>query len=78
VGHVCPEAAQNGPIALVEDNDLITIDAVNNTINVDVPNEIWEERKRNVKPQPEQNLRGVLAKYAKLVGDASEGCLTDL
>jgi dihydroxy-acid dehydratase len=78
VGHVCPEAAQNGPIALVEDNDLITIDAVNNTINVDVPNEIWEERKRNVKLQPEQNLRGVLAKYAKLVGDASEGCLTDL
>jgi dihydroxy-acid dehydratase len=78
VGHVCPEAAQNGPIALVEDNDLITIDAVNNTINVDVPNEIWEERKRNVKPQPEQNLRGVLAKYANLVGDASEGCLTDL
>jgi dihydroxy-acid dehydratase len=78
VGHVCPEAVQNGPIALVEDNDLITIDAVNNTINVDVPNEIWEERKRNVKPQPEQNLRGVLAKYANLVGDASEGCLTDL
>lgn len=78
VGHVCPEAAQNGPIAFLRDNDHITIDAVNNTINVDLSNEQWEERKQHVQSKPEQNLRGVLAKYAKLVGDASEGCLTDL
>jgi dihydroxy-acid dehydratase len=77
VGHVCPEAFDGGPIALVENGDIITIDAVNNTINMAVSEEELNERKRNWK-QPELKVKsGVLYKYAKLVSSASEGCVTD-
>lgn len=77
VGHVCPEAFDGGPIALVQNGDVITIDAVNNTIDMAVSEEELKDRKSKWK-QPELKVKsGVLYKYAKLVSSASEGCLTD-
>ena len=77
VGHVCPEAFDGGPIALVQNGDIITIDAVNNTIDMAVSAEELKERKSKWK-QPELKVKsGVLYKYAKLVSSASEGCITD-
>ena len=77
VGHVCPEAFDGGPIALVQNGDIITIDAVNNTIDMAVSEEELKDRKSKWK-QPELKVKsGVLYKYAKLVSSASEGCLTD-
>jgi len=77
VGHVCPEAFEGGPIALVQNGDIITIDAVNNTIDMAVSAEELKERKSKWK-QPELKVKsGVLYKYAKLVSSASEGCITD-
>ncbi|KAH8679183.1 dihydroxy-acid/6-phosphogluconate dehydratase [Ilyonectria robusta] len=78
VGHVVPEAAVGGPIALVHDGDVITIDAVRNRIDVDVTDaELDARRSRWVAPEPRVK-RGVLAKYARLVGDASHGAVTDV
>ena len=78
VGHVVPEAAAGGPIALVQDGDTVTIDAVKNSIDaVDVSEEEME-RRRAAWVEPGLHVkRGVLAKYAKLVGDASHGAVTD-
>lgn len=78
VGHITPEAAVGGPIAVVEDGDIITIDAENNTLDMHVSDdEIKERLKRWTKP-PMVVTRGVLAKYVRLVGDASTGAMTDL
>lgn len=78
VGHISPEAFEGGPIAFVSNGDLITIDAVNNCINVNLSEEEFSERKKNWQ-RPEFKIRsGVLLKYAKQVGSASKGCLTDL
>lgn len=76
VGHVTPEAAVGGPIALVEDGDTITIDAENRTISIDVSDEILSARKARW-TAPERPKRGVLAKYADHVKSASEGAVTD-
>lgn len=78
VGHVTPEAAVGGPIAVVEDGDEITIDAVKHTIDMDVPQEVISRRLRDWKPPRPLVTRGTLAKYARLVGDASHGAMTDL
>ncbi|KAK0385945.1 hypothetical protein NLU13_7120 [Sarocladium strictum] len=77
VGHVVPEAAVGGPIALVKDGDSITISAETNTIVMDVSDEELERRRREWKAPEMKIKRGVLAKYAKLVGDASHGAVTD-
>ncbi|CAJ2506607.1 Uu.00g077930.m01.CDS01 [Anthostomella pinea] len=78
VGHVTPEAAVGGPIALVRDGDTIVIDAVRNRIDMsNVSDQEMEERKRKWKPPVAQVRRGALAKYARLVGDASHGAVTD-
>jgi dihydroxy-acid dehydratase len=78
VGHICPEAYDGGPIALVKDGDVVTIDAVNNKIDIQISNEELAERKKQWQ-QPELKVKfGVLYKYAKQVGSASKGCLTDL
>ena len=78
VGHVSPEAFDGGPIALVKDGDVITIDAVNNKIDVQLSNGELAERKKQWQ-QPELKVKfGVLYKYAKQVSSASKGCLTDL
>ncbi len=78
VGHITPEAAEGGPIALVEDGDEITIDAESNSIELTVSeSELTERRKRWSAPEPRYR-RGVLAKYAKTVSSASLGAVTDL
>lgn len=77
VGHITPEAMVGGPIALIEDGDKIVIDAVSDQMILDVPDEEIARRKTAWKA-PEPNVRrGVLAKYAKTVGSASEGAITD-
>jgi dihydroxy-acid dehydratase len=78
VGHVCPEAAVGGPIALVQDGDVMTIDAETNTISVDVSEQEMGRRRQQWTPPKPTVTRGVLAKYAALVGDASHGAVTDL
>lgn len=77
IGHIVPEAAEGGPIALVEDGDEIVIDTDNNKIDLIVSEEVLAERKSNwTAPEPRYKT-GTLAKYAKLVSDASKGCVTD-
>lgn len=78
VGHIVPEAAVGGPIAVVQDGDVITIDAERNEITMDVSDEEIQQRLREWKPPTPNVTRGVLAKYARLVGDASHGAVTDL
>jgi dihydroxy-acid dehydratase len=77
VGHVTPEAAVGGPIAIVADGDGITIDAENRQITLNLPQDEIEKRLAKWKaPEPREN-RGILAKYARLVCSASEGAVTD-
>jgi dihydroxy-acid dehydratase len=76
VGHITPEAAVGGPIALVEDGDQITIDANKNTITLHVNHDVLEHRKQHWK-RPEIPDRGTLAKYARTVTSASRGAVTD-
>lgn len=78
VGHVVPEAAVGGPIALVKDDDVVTISAETNTLSMDVSEEEIKKRLSEWKPPRSAVNRGTLAKYAKLVGDASHGAMTDL
>jgi len=77
VGHITPEAYDGGLIAFVEDNDIIELDAVNNTITLKVNEQVIAERKKNWKQPALKVTKGVLYKYAKSVRDASEGCVTD-
>jgi len=77
VGHICPEAYDGGPIALVQDGDIITIDAIQNTISVNWTEAELNARKAKWQPKPLKVNSGVLYKYAKLVNAASKGCLTD-
>ena len=77
VGHICPEAARGGPIALIQDGDSITIDAVAGEINLLVDEETLSARRDEWRARPPRVLRGVLAKYAQLVSDASTGAVTD-
>lgn len=78
VGHIVPEAAVGGPLAVLQTGDVVTIDAETNTLGMDVSDEEIERRMKEWKAPKPQVTRGVLAKYAKLVGDASHGALTDL
>ena len=77
VGHICPEAYEGGPIALVQNDDIITIDAVQNTISVNWSESEFNARKAKWQPKALKVNNGVLYKYAKLVNAASKGCLTD-
>lgn len=78
VGHITPEAFDGGPIALVKDGDLISIDARSNTLQLDVSQSELEQRKASwLQPEPKVK-QGVLFKYLKSVSSASEGCVTDL
>ena len=78
VGHITPEAQDGGNIALVKDGDLITIDAVKNTIQMHVSEEELAERRKLWKPIESPFKQGVLRKYIKNVSSASLGCVTDL
>jgi dihydroxy-acid dehydratase len=77
VGHVAPEAQVGGPIALVEEGDLITIDAEANLLQLHVEEDELSRRRATWQAPPIKYQRGVLAKYAKLVGSASQGAVTD-
>ncbi|WP_205340363.1 dihydroxy-acid dehydratase [Denitrificimonas caeni] len=77
VGHITPEAMVGGPIAIIENGDTIIIDAENDEINLAISAEEMQQR-LSAWQAPEPNVkRGVLAKYAKTVGSASEGAITD-
>ncbi len=77
VGHVTPEAQDGGPIALVQNGDKVTLDAVNRTINVDVSDEDMAARREAWQAPDYKFKRGTLYKYIKNVKSASEGCVTD-
>src|SRR5215472_109279 len=77
VGHVTPEAQVGGPIALVRDGDLISIDATKNSLEVAVSDSELARRRAAWKAPPYKATRGTLYKYIKNVKSASEGCVTD-
>jgi dihydroxy-acid dehydratase len=77
VGHVTPEAQEGGPIALIRNGDVITIDARSNTLTVDVSIEEFAERRADWTMPAYKVTRGALAKYICSVRPASEGCVTD-
>jgi dihydroxy-acid dehydratase len=76
IGHVAPEAALGGPIALVRDGDPIVIDADRHALDLDVPAEELERRRAAWTPPGPRYTSGVFAKYAALVASASEGAVT--
>jgi len=77
VGHVAPEAAVGGPIALIEDGDHITVDAATNLLQLEVDEAELARRRAAWQPPAPRYTTGVLAKYAKLVSSASLGAVTD-
>ncbi|MFZ5928913.1 MAG: dihydroxy-acid dehydratase [Acidobacteriota bacterium] len=76
VGHVAPEAADGGPIALVEDGDTITIDIAHKTLSLDVDPAVLARRRAKWQAPPPPFTTGVMAKYIKLVRSAAEGAIT--
>jgi dihydroxy-acid dehydratase len=77
VGHVTPEAYEGGAIALIKNGDVITIDAVKNTIDLKISDEEMAKRRANWIQPPLKVTQGVLLKYARTVSSASTGCVTD-
>jgi dihydroxy-acid dehydratase len=77
VGHVAPEAAVGGTIALVQEGDSITIDADRRGLRLNVPEDEIARRRAAWRPPAPRYTRGVLAKYAKQVSSASTGAVTD-
>ncbi|KAL7081341.1 hypothetical protein ACP275_14G033900 [Erythranthe tilingii] len=77
VGHICPEAQEGGPIGLIENGDIITIDIKNRRMDVKLTDEELNERRKRWAPPAYKADRGVLYKYIKNVLSASNGCVTD-
>ncbi|WP_343531487.1 dihydroxy-acid dehydratase [Pedobacter sp.] len=77
VGHITPEAYKGGLIGLVEDDDVIVIDAINNKITLQVSDEVIAERRAKWQQPKLKVSKGVLYKYARTVSDAAGGCVTD-
>ena len=77
VGHITPEAQSGGMIGLLKDGDMITIDAKENSIHVELSNEEIRKRKEAWTEPPLKHKKGILFKYARTVASASEGCVTD-
>lgn len=77
VGHITPEGMDGGPIALVQNDDLVTLDATNNTMTLHISTEEFEKRQVAWKAPDARATSGVLYKYAKQVATAAEGCITD-
>ncbi len=75
VGHIAPEATDGGPIAFVRDGDRIVLDLAARTLDLDVPAEELARRREGWAPPAPRYTRGVLAKYAKLVGSAAQGAI---
>ncbi len=77
VGHITPEAQEGGPIALIKSGDMVTIDAEVNELSVNIPQDEMKKREQSWRMPPYKAERGTLAKYIRLVRNASEGCVTD-
>ncbi len=77
VGHITPEAYSGGPLALIKNGDMVTIDAKKRSLSIDVSDRELKARQKKWKQPKPKYTRGVLAKYAKLVSSASEGAVTD-
>ncbi len=77
IGHIVPEAQEGGPIALLRDGDLVTIDAEAKLLSVAVSDAEMEQRRKDWSMPPYKAASGTLFKYIKLVRNASEGCVTD-
>jgi dihydroxy-acid dehydratase len=77
IGHIVPEAMEGGPIGLVRDGDTIIIDAEKRVLDLEVSSEELERRRKEWKAPEPRAKRGTLRKYAALVRDASQGCVTD-
>ena len=78
IGHVSPEAAMGGPIALVEEGDIIKINIPENTITLDVSDEVLSERRKNLKPVEPKVTTGYLARYRELVTSANRGAILEI
>lgn len=78
IGHISPEAAVGGPIALIKEGDIIKIDIPNNTLNADVSEEEMEKRRAEWKPRQPKVTAGYLARYAKLVTSADKGAILQI
>ncbi|KAJ3112690.1 hypothetical protein HDU96_004287 [Phlyctochytrium bullatum] len=77
IGHISPEAQEGGPLALIENDDVITIDANRLVIDAEVSEEEFNRRKQKWTPPPYKATKGTLYKFIKNVSDASTGCVTD-
>ena len=77
IGHIVPEAQEGGPLALIKNDDRITIDAKNNTLNVNISDEEMERRRAAWQMPPYKASRGTLYKFIKNAKNASQGCVTD-
>ncbi|CAI7996528.1 Dihydroxy-acid dehydratase [Geodia barretti] len=77
IGHIVPEAQEGGPIGLIQDGDLVTIDAKQNRLEVSLTDDELAERRAQWTMPPYKATRGTLYKYIKTVKNASEGCVTD-
>ncbi|KAL2242558.1 dihydroxy-acid dehydratase, chloroplastic [Sesamum indicum] len=77
VGHICPEAQEGGPLGLIENGDIITIDIQKRRMDVNLTDAELNERRKRWMPPPYKAERGVLYKYIKSVQSASNGCVTD-
>jgi dihydroxy-acid dehydratase len=77
VGHITPEAQEGGPLALVQNGDMITIDSNKHTIDVEISDESMAARRAQWTAPALKATRGTLYKYIKNVKSASEGCVTD-
>jgi dihydroxy-acid dehydratase len=73
IGYVTPEAADGGPLAIVEDGDIISIDIHNRSINIEISDEEIKERLSRWKYEPKKNVKGFLKTYQKIVSSANEG-----
>ena len=78
IGHVSPEAAVGGPIALVEEGDMISIDINANTLNVKVSDEEMQRRRENWVPREPKITTGYLARYASLVTSGNRGAILEI
>ena len=76
IGHVAPEAAVGGPIAMIKEGDIITMDVESRILNVDITDDELKNRKNAWSPPKPKYTHGVMAKYAKLVTSASKGAVT--
>ena len=77
IGHVSPEAAVGGPIALIEEGDIIKIDIPANKLDVDVSDEVMEERRKKWQPREPRVTEGYLARYQKMVTSGNRGAILD-